>query len=63
MTKGELNNLLKEYRNAAWESGWYAGAIEKNAARMSDEQLKEYSKLMQESISKRQLLHQKILEG
>ena len=61
ITEGQLNDLLKEFRNAAWESGWYAGAMEKNGARMTNEQLKEYAGIMQESINKRTELHDQIL--
>ena len=61
--KGEFNDLLRDLINTSWETGWYAGAIEKNGAKMTNEQLKEYSNLMKESIANRINIREKIVNA
>lgn len=60
-TQGEVNNILNEFRDATFDAGYYAAVIEKTAASLSDAKLKEYARLRNEAISRRQQAHEKLM--
>ena len=63
MTKGELNDLLKELIDASFDSGYYQAVMEKQAATLSDMQLKEYAMLNRLAIARRVEMRGRILDN
>jgi len=59
-TPGQLNDLLTQYRDAAFDSGYYQSAMEKTSSLLADETYKEYAMLNRLAIAKRQEIHKKI---
>ena len=56
-----LEKMLVELIDATFDCGYYAATLEKMAAKLTDEEFREYARLSQEAIRRREALRARIL--